>query len=71
MNKYEKRFIIIDTFCIGTLLGSFGIMIIINDIIGLIFTLAIFLFYFFRLRKGIWNYLEYKEEIFLIQNNNN
>lgn len=67
MNKYEKRFIIIDTICIGMLLGSFLMTFtILNDIIGLIFTLAIFFFYFFRLRRGVWKHLEAKEELFLI-----
>ncbi len=62
LNKFEKRFVIVDLFSTGTIYG--GLFILLKhklNLFNLIIAIILMWYYYFRLRKGIWRTLEEKE----------
>jgi len=62
LNKFEKRFVIVDLFSTATIFGGAIILLFHSpNIINLIIISLFTLFYYFKLRKSIWRSLEEKE----------
>jgi len=71
LNKFEKRFVIVDLFSTGTIFGgAFMLLIHRSTLANLIIAILMMSYYYFILRKGIWRTLEEKEreEIFNLPN---
>jgi len=63
LNKFEKRFVIIDLISTGATFGGAFILLINRPNLVSWVTAAIAMsFYYFILRKGIWRTLEEKEQ---------
>lgn len=63
LNKFEKRFVIIDLISTGaTFGGAFIILINKPNLVGWVTAAIAMSFYYFILRKSIWNALEEKEQ---------
>ena len=67
LNKFEKRFVIVDMFSTATIFG--GAFMLLNhrpNLANLIIAIILMVYYYFIIRKGIWRTLEEKEreEIF-------
>ena len=71
LNKFEKKFVIVDLFSTGTIFGG-AFMLLIHRLTpaNLIIAILIMSYYYFILRKGMWRTLEMKEreEIFNLPN---
>ncbi len=62
MNKYEKRFVILDLFCTGTILGwCIYTTVTGKTILNLVYAITMAIVYLLWLRPSIWNKLENQE----------
>lgn len=66
LNKFEKKFIIVDIISQGCLLGAFLFTLIQQGFgTSVIVIILVYFYYTLRLRKKVWNNLESQEKLWL------